>query len=118
MNLIVYVEILVFDLGRVMCFYVLVFGVVFGEVVILYGSRMVYFFFEEGCDGVSGVFVEGDVYVFMLYGVIIYLNVVDLDVVIVWVFGEGSEIFFLKMLFGDGVFIVEIRDSEGNCIVL
>ncbi|HCE6613089.1 TPA: VOC family protein [Pseudomonas aeruginosa] len=118
MNLIAHVEIPVSDLGRAMRFYASVFGVAFGEVATLHGSRMAHFPFEEGRDGASGALAEGDVYVPTLHGAIIYLNVADLDAVIARALGEGSEILFPKTLLGDGVFIAEIRDSEGNRIAL
>lgn len=82
MNLIAHVEIPVSDLGRAMRFYASVFGVAFGEVATLHGSRMAHFPFEEGRDGASGALAEGDVYVPTLHGAIIYLNVADLDAVI------------------------------------
>lgn len=43
MNLIAHVEIPVSDLGRAMRFYASVFGVAFGEVATLHGSRMAHF---------------------------------------------------------------------------
>lgn len=46
MNLIAHVEIPVSDLGRAMRFYASVFGVAFGEVATLHGSRMAHFPFE------------------------------------------------------------------------
>lgn len=78
MNLIAHVEIPVSDLERAMRFYASVFGVAFGEVATLHGSRMAHFPFEEGRDGASGALAEGDVYVPTLHGAIIYLNVADL----------------------------------------
>lgn len=117
-DLIAHVEIPVSDLERAMRFYASVFGMAFGEVATLHGSRMAHFPFEEGRDGASGALAEGDVYVPTLHGAIIYLNVADLDAVLARALGEGSEILFPKTPLGDGVFIAEIRDSEGNRIAL
>ncbi|HHE8277501.1 TPA: VOC family protein [Pseudomonas aeruginosa] len=118
MSLIAHVEIPVSDLERAMRFYASVFGVAFGEVTTLQGSRMAHFPFEEGRDGASGALAEGDVYLPTLHGATIYLNVADLDVVLARALGEGSEVLFPKTPLGDGAFIAEIRDSEGNRIAL
>ncbi len=68
MNLIAHVEIPVSDLERAMRFYASVFGVAFGKVATLHGSRMAHFPFEEGRDGASGALAEGDVYVLIMKG--------------------------------------------------
>lgn len=88
MNLIAHVEIPVTDLERAMHFYQAVFGVTFGDVVTIHGSRMAYVPFEEGKDGASGVLAQ------------------------------GSEILFAKTAINDTGFVAEIADSEGNRIAI
>lgn len=118
MNLIAHVEIPVTDLERAMRFYHAVFGVTFGDAVTIHGSRMAYFPFEEGKDGVSGALAQGDIYVPSRDGAVVYFNVEDMDDVLSRAVAQGSEILFAKTPINDTAFVAEIADSEGNRIAL
>lgn len=118
MNLIAHVEIPAVDLERAMRFYSAVFGVAFGEIVTIHGNRMAYFPFEEGREGASGALAEGEVYVPTINGAIIYLSVIDIDDVLARAAEQGSDVLFPKTPIGEGVFVAEIADSEGNRIAI
>lgn len=118
MNLIAHVEIPVTDLERAMHFYHAVFGVTFGDVVTIHGSRMAYFPFEEGKDGASGALAQGDIYVPSREGAVVYLSVEDIDDVLAKAAAQGSEILFAKTAINDTGFVAEIADSEGNRIAI
>lgn len=118
MNLIAHVEIPVADLERAMIFYHAVFGVAFGDVVTIHGSRMAYFPFEEGKDGASGALAQGNIYVPSKDGSVVYFNVEDIDDVLARAVAQGSEILFAKTPVNDTGFVAEIADSEGNRIAL
>lgn len=118
MNLIAHVEIPVRELERAMRFYAHVFQIEFGDITEIHGCRMAYFPFEEGTDGASGALAEGDVYVPTKHGAILYLSVTDIDATLARAMALGSELLFAKAPVGDGAFVAEITDSEGNRIAL
>ncbi len=118
MNLIAHVEIPVRDLDRAMAFYSAVFGIAFGDIVELHGSRMAHFPFTPGQDGASGALAEGEVYVPTTDGAILYFAVTDLDATLTRATGLGSTILFPKTEVGDDAFVAEITDSEGNRIAI
>lgn len=118
MNLIAHVEIPVIDLERAMRFYNAVFGVNFGEVVVIHDNKMAYFPFEEGKDGASGALAQGDVYAPTRDGAIIYLSVGNIDEVLARAVEQGSEILFAKTPVTENAFVAEITDSEGNRIAV
>lgn len=118
MNPVAHVEIPATDLERAMRFYGMVLGVSFAEIVTLHGSRMAHFPFEEGKDRASVALAEGDVYVPTVNGAVVYFTVDDIDVALARAEAAGSEALFQKSAVGDGVFVAEIRDSEGNRIAL
>ncbi|MBL0372109.1 VOC family protein [Rhizobium sp. KVB221] len=118
MNLISHIEIPVANLERATSFYATVFGIAFGNIVNLHGSRMAHFPFEEGKDGASGALAEGEAYVPTVNGAIVYFSVADIDAVIKRAVGHGSEVLFPKTAIGKQAFVAEIKDSEGNRIAL
>lgn len=101
-----------------MRFYSAVFSVVFGEIVTIHGNRMAYFPFEQGRDGASGALAEGEIYVPTINGAVIYLSVGDIDDVLARAGEQGSELLFPKTPIGEGGFVAEIADSEGNRIAI
>lgn len=118
MNLIAHVEIPVLDLERAIRFYSAVFGVTFGEIVMIHEARMAFFPFHEGKDGASGALAEGDAYRPTRSGAIVYFSVAEMDPVIASAIARGSEILFPKTPLGKNGFVAEISDSEGNRIAL
>ena len=118
LNPVAHVEIPATDLERAMRFYGAVFGVSFAEIVNLHGSRMARFPFEDGREGASVALAEGDVYVPTLNGAVVYFTVDNIDAALARAEAAGSEILFQRSAVGDGVFVAEIRDSEGNRIAL
>ncbi|MCX8998016.1 VOC family protein [Rhizobiaceae bacterium BDR2-2] len=118
MNIVAHVEIPVADLERAMAFYAAVFGIGFGEIVEIHGSRMAFFPFEEGKDGASGALAQGEVYVPTVNGAIVYFSVADIDAALERAVAQGAALLFPKTPVGDGGFVAEIGDSEGNRIAL
>lgn len=118
MNLIAHVEIPVRDLDRAMAFYAEVFGIAFGPVQELHGSRMAHFPFSVGEDGASAALCEGDAYVPTRDGAIVYFAVEDIDAALARAVALGSDLLFPKTEATDGLFVAEIADCEGNRLAL
>lgn len=118
MNPVLHVEIPVRDLGRAMRYYESILGVTFGDIVTIHGNRMAYFPFANGQDGASAALAQGNIYVPSHDGAVIYFAVPDIDDVLDRAVAQGSEILFPKWPTGDGVFVAEVSDSEGNRIAL
>lgn len=118
MNIIAHVEIPVTDIDRAIAFYSDVFRVGFGKIAEIHGNRMAYFPFEEDKEGASCALAEGEVYVPIVNGAIIYFSVTDIDAVIARATAIGSDLLFPKTALPDGGFVAEILDSEGNRIAI
>lgn len=118
MNPVAHVEIPVTDLERAMAFYAAVFQVTFGDIIGLHGNRMAHFPFTEGRDGASAALAEGDIYIPSHNGAVVYFNVENIDMAIQRAEAAGSRILFPRTAAGNGIFVAEVEDSEGNRIAL
>lgn len=116
MNMVAHVEIPVTNLERAIGFYSKVFQITFSETVILHGNKMAHFPFTEGQEGASGALAEGEIYKPSHNGEVIYLNVEDVESVLKRTEQAGGTVLFPKTDAGNGIFVAEIEDSEGNRI--
>ena len=77
-------------------------------------------FFPRSDDkpGASGALARGDVYVPSKTGPILYFDVPDIDPVLERAVQRGAAVLYPKTHIGDGSYVAEIGDSEGNRIGL
>lgn len=118
MNIIAHVEIPVVNLERAMEFYGSVFQTTLSEIANIHENRMAFLPFTEGADGASAALAEGEIYVPSQQGAVIYFWVADLGAVLERAVAQGTRILFPKTAVGDGLWVAEITDSEGNRIAL
>lgn len=116
-NPIVHVEIPVTDMDRAERFYEAVFGFDLDRRTVD-GYEMAFFPRREGRMGSSGALAKGDVYVPSTSGPIVYFDVPDIDPVLERARAHGAVVLYPKKNIGDGGFVAEFRDSEGNRIAL
>lgn len=118
MNMIAHVEIPVTDLERAIGFYATVFQVTFSNPFMLHGNKMAHFPFTEGQEGASAALAEGEIYRPSHSGVVVYFNVENIDDLLKRAEQAGSSVLFPKTDAGNGIFVAEIEDSEGNRIAV
>ena len=117
MNPVFYFEIPVTDMGRATGFYSTVFGFELTRQTVD-GYEMALFPRVENAPGASGALAVGDVYVPSKSGVLLYLDVPDIDAVLTLASANGGAVLLAKNHVGDAGFVAEIEDSEGNRIGL
>ena len=116
-NPVFHFEIPVSDLDRAVRFYETVFGYELTRRMVD-GYEMAFFPRADGGPGASGALAKGDVYIPSKTGALIYFDVADIDLVLARAASEGAEILYPKKDIGDGGYVAEIEDSEGNRIAL
>lgn len=117
MNPVFYFEIPVTDMDRAIGFYATVFGFDFNRQTID-GYEMALFPRVDDAPGASGALAMGDVYIPSKSGVLLYLDVPDIDTVLIRASANGGAVLLAKKHIGDAGFVAEIEDSEGNRIGL
>ena len=116
-NPVFYFEIPVTDLTRAVAFYSAMFGYAF-EMETVDGYQMAFFPKQDGAPGASGALVQGDVYKPSHAGAVIYFDVPDIDEILARANSLGAAILYDKKDIGEGGFVAEIEDSEGNRIAV
>ncbi|MEM1384395.1 MAG: VOC family protein [Pseudomonadota bacterium] len=116
-NPICFFEIPVLDLDRAVSFYQRVFGFTFDRQTVD-GYEMAFFPRADGQPGASGALAKGDDYKPSRNGCILYFDVEDIDEVLRLSEAEGATLLYPKKYIGEGGFVAEIEDSEGNRIAL
>jgi uncharacterized protein len=116
-NPVFHFEIAVTDMDRAVKFYEAVLGHKLTRRNVD-GYDMAFFPRADGKPGASGALAKGDVYVPSKTGAIIYFDVADIDETLRRAGGQGAKILYPKKDIGDGGFVAEIEDSEGNRIAL
>lgn len=116
-NPVYHFEIPVLDMDRAVGFYQRVFGLEFDRQIVD-GYEMAFFPRAEDLPGASGALAKGDVYKPSLTGCILYFDVDDIDEVLRRSESEGAKVLYPKKDIGEGGFVAEIEDSEGNRIAL
>ncbi len=106
-------EIPVHDLDRARLFYESVFNVElsvsdFGLV------KMAFFPMSSASYGAAGALVKGEVHIPSHRGVLIYMNVEDVEETLDKVDGSGGKTLMPKTSIGAYGFIAHFQDSEGN----
>ena len=117
MNPVFYFEIPVADMDRAVRFYSTVFDLELTRQTID-GYDMALFPRAENAPGASGALAAGDVYVPSKAGVLIYIDVPDIDRVLTLAAANGGGVLYAETHVGDAGFVAEIEDSEGNRIGL
>ena len=117
MNPVFYFEIPVADMDRAVRFYSTVFDLELTRQTID-GYDMALFPRAENAPGASGALAAGDVYVPSKAGVLIYIDVPDIDRVLTLATANGGGVLYAETHVGDAGFVAEIEDSEGNRIGL
>ncbi len=112
-NPVVHAEIPVTNMDRALRFYTGVLGLEF-ERRKVDGYDMAFATRWAGATGASLALACGDVYVPGKSGPILYLDVADIDAVLVRAEAAGGRILYPKTHAGEAGFIAEIEDSEGN----
>jgi uncharacterized protein len=116
-NPVFHFEIPVTDMDRAVQFYEAVFATKLTRQKVD-GYDMAFFPRADGKPGASGALAKGDVYVPSKTGAILYFDVADIDETLRRAEGQGAKILYPKKDIGDGGFVAEIEDSEGNRIAL
>ena len=116
-NPVFHFEIPVTDLDRAIQFYEGVFGYRLNRRTID-SYEMAFFPRSDGKPGASGALARGDVYVPSKTGPILYFDVPDIDPVLERAVQRGGAVLYPKTHIGDGSYVAEIGDSEGNRIGL
>ena len=116
-NPVFHFEIPVTDLDRAIQFYEGVFGYRLNRRTID-SYEMAFFPRSDGKPGASGALARGDVYVPSKTGPILYFDVPDIDPVLERAVQRGAAVLYPKTHIGDGSYVAEIGDSEGNRIGL
>jgi uncharacterized protein len=77
-------------------------------------------FFPRAQDqpGASGALAKGDVYVPSKTGAIIYFDVPDIEAALERATKRGAKVLYPKKFIGEGGYVAEIEDSEGNRLAL
>jgi uncharacterized protein len=78
------------------------------------GYQMAFFPRSPDTHGASGALAKGDVYVPSKSGAIIYFDVPDIDAALDRASGRGAKVLYPKKFTGEGGFVAEIEDTEGN----
>jgi uncharacterized protein len=116
-NPVFHFEIPVTDMDRAVKFYEAVFATKLTRRQVD-GYDMAFFPRADGKPGASGALAKGDVYVPSKAGAIIYFDVADIDETLRRAGQQGAKILYPKKDMGEGGFVAEIEDSEGNRIAL
>lgn len=117
MNPVVHFEIPVTDMERAVRFYEAVFATGLTRQVVD-GHEMAFFPRADGRPGASGALAKGDVYVPTKAGAILYFDVPQIEPVLERAVVQGGKVLYPKKDIGEGGFVAEIEDSEGNRIAL
>ena len=116
-NPVFYFEIPVTDMNRAVGFYSTVFELELTRQVID-GYEMALFPRVEDAPGASGALAAGDVYIPSKSGVVLYIDVPNIELVLSRAAANGGAVLYEKKDIGDAGFVAEIEDSEGNRIGL
>ena len=116
-NPVFHFEIPVTDLERAIAFYQRVFGFEL-KLQEVDGYEMAFFPRAHDRPGASGALAKGDVYTPSQNGCILYFDVDDIDEALRRSQAEGAKVLYPKTDVGEGGFVAEIEDSEGNRIAL
>ena len=116
-NPVFHFEIPVTDMDRAVAFYQDVLGLELRRQTID-GYEMALFPRSDDQPGASGALAKGDVYKPSHDGVIIYIDVADMDGVLARAASLGSKILYEKQDLGETGYVAEFEDSEGNRIAL
>jgi uncharacterized protein len=116
-NPVFHFEIPVTDMDRAVKFYEAVFNVKLTRQKVD-GYDIAFFPRADGKPGASGALAKGDVYVPSKTGAILYFDVADIDETLRRAEGQAAKILYPKKDIGEGGFVAEIEDSEGNRIAI
>ena len=116
-NPVFHFEIPVTDMDRAVSFYEAVFGYRMTRRDVD-GYPMAFFPRSDGAPGSSGALAKGDVYRPSKEGAIIYIDVPDIDAVLLRARDQGANVLYPKKDIGAAGYVAEIEDSEGNRIAL
>lgn len=116
-NRVFHFEIPVTDLTRAIAFYEDVLQLKL-ERQAVDGYEMAFFPRSPDKPGASGALAKGDVYVPSKNGSLIYFDVPDIDPVIERATKRGAKVLYPKKFIGEGGYVAEIEDSEGNRLAL
>ena len=116
-NPVFFFEIPVGDLHRAVSFYERVFGFVF-NLKTVDGHEMAFFPRADGQPGASGALAKGEGYNPSHSGCLVYFDVRRIDDVLRLADAEGGRVLYPKTYVGEGGFVAEIEDCEGNRIGL
>ena len=116
-NPVFHFEIPVTDMDRAVAFYQEVLGLELRRQAID-GYEMAFFPRADHQPGASGALAKGDVYKPSHDGVIIYIDVADIDRVLARAGSLGSRVLYEKKDLGEAGYVAEFEDSEGNRIAL
>lgn len=116
-NPVCYFEIPVTDMDRAIAFYERVFDVKF-ERQNVDGYDMALFPRADDKPGATGALAKGDVYQPSHAGPVLYFDVDDIDAALIRATSAGATVLYPKKDIGEGGFVAEIEDSEGNRIAL
>jgi uncharacterized protein len=113
MNIADWFEIPVHDLDRARLFYESVFNVELS--VSDYGlTKMAFFPMNSASYGAAGALVKGEVHIPSHRGILIYMNVEDIEDTLDKVDSNGGKTLMPKTSLGEYGFIAHFQDSEGN----
>jgi uncharacterized protein len=82
------------------------------------GYDMAFFPRSPDTPGASGALAKGDVYVPSKTGAMIYFDVPDIDAALERATKRGAKVLYPKKFIGEGGYVAEIEDSEGNRLAL
>ncbi|MTI03376.1 VOC family protein [Roseibium sp. RKSG952] len=116
-NPVCHFEIPVADMDRAIEFYQRVFGFELNRQMVD-GYEMAFFPRSDDQAGLSGALAKGDVYKPSQTGCILYFAVDDIDEALRRSESEGAKLLYPKTDIGDGGYVAEIEDSEGNRIAI
>lgn len=116
-NPVYHFEIPVTDMDRAVRFYEAVLGVTLTRRTVD-GYEMAFFPRADGAPGASGALAKGDVYVPSKTGALVYFDVADIDPVLARATALGAKVLYPKTDIGEGGFVAEVEDSEGNRLAL
>ena len=116
-NPVFHFEIPVTDMDRAIAFYQRVFGFEF-NLQKVDGYEIAFFPRADDRPGASGALAKGDVYKPSQTGCILYFDVDDIDEALRKSEAEGAKVLYPKTDIGDGGYVAEIEDSEGNRIAI
>jgi uncharacterized protein len=112
-----YFEIPVADMNRAASFYEHLFAIKLNRQTVD-GYEMALFPHEDGAPGASGALAKGDAYVPSHNGPVLYFSVRDIKAIVAQAETLGSKVLYPVKDIGEGGWVAEVEDSEGNRLAL